>query len=48
MSVCLNLPWSFAECVLGEPVPLAHALVSGPVTVVYRTDEGRRITARLR
>jgi hypothetical protein len=44
----VTLPWSFAECVLGEPVALADALDSGPITVVYRTDEGKRVTARLR
>jgi len=44
----VTLPWSFAECVLGEPVPLADALDSGPITLVFRTDEGKRITARLR
>ena len=42
------MPWSVAECVLGEPVALADALDSGPVAVVYRTDEGKRVTARLR
>jgi hypothetical protein len=44
----VTLPWSFAECVLGEPVALTDALDSGPITVVYRTDEGQRITAHLR
>jgi hypothetical protein len=44
----VTLPWPFAESVLGEPVAMVGALDSGPITVVYRTDDGQRITARLR